>query len=166
MYYSYFQKFRQDVQFYVIRTEIQLRKDFARYSVGLSSEQKDIIYSNIDKIRGVLEQANLGKVKLEQLQQLLNKFRHEIEQDRTKFSRISDFVRRLAGLSSDLEETGIRPYFNYIKAIYGVIDDAKEVEIERIPEMPKKKKLPPPPRRIEDKGEDSDAKNLDDEIPF
>lgn len=163
-FYSYFQKFRQDVQFYVVRTRIKIKKDNVRFSVTLTLAQKEEIYTGIDKIQSIIEQSPIADDKKEQLLTLLSKLRLEIAQDRTRFSRVADVVRRIAGISNEVEKTGIKPYYKYIQAIFGVVDNAKEEEIKSIPVETSKKRIAPPPKRA--KQISSGKSGLDDEIPF
>lgn len=70
----------------------------------------------------------------------------------------------MARLSGDIERDGAEPWFKWVKALLGVIDDAKENEPKTtLPAPQEKKRIEAPRKRIPDFNR---SEKLDDEVPF
>jgi hypothetical protein len=152
--------FRSEVEHYLQIIRVKHGQRVSAYSVRLTQEEKHEIYGFISKIRQIIENSSLTTDKKDAIFAVLASLTLEIDRDRTRFDRIGDSMRRLAGLSKEVEETGARPWLKYIWAFWGKIDKAKEEEKQRLPPTSEQKRLPPPTKK-----ETKPASN-DDEIPF
>ena len=162
--WDFFRLVSRDTESLVVQIRIANSQSVNRYSVALSSAEKDKARHFITQLDELVDGSDCTTEKKEALKKKLNELRGEFEQDRTRFDRITDRIRAIASLSGDVEREGAAPWWPWIKALFGVIDEAKEKE-ERLnlPRRKETKKIEAPRKQLPDFSRKSD---LDDEVPF
>lgn len=153
--------FRHVVDGTIIQIRILAARQGKRMSVGLSSEQKTKLHKLIEKIRAEIEASAASIGKREKLFEIIASLSVEINKDRTKLDRFGDLARVLAGISRDAAETGAEPWWKWFKLAMGIVDDAKEEELQ-LPKPTEIKKLEPPRKELPN----PETNIRDDEIPF
>ena len=154
----------RDIQSMTVQVRIANAKAMRRYSVALSNVEKEKARHFIDQLDNLVDSSNCSIDKKEAIKNKLSELRREIEQERTRFDRVVDKIRTLARLSGDVEREGAEPWWKWVKALFGVIDDAKESEEKlSLPRQTETKRLEPPRKQLP---KESFARDLDDEVPF
>lgn len=155
---------RRDIESLVIQIRITRSQTVNRYSVALSASEKEKARHFISQLDALVDSSDCTTEKKEALKKKLNDLRGEFEQDRTRFDRIADKIRSIASLSGDVEREGAQPWWPWIKALFGVIDEAKQNE-ERLnlPRHTEQKKIEAPRKQLPNPKKPRD---LDDEVPF
>lgn len=154
----------RDIQSMSVQVRIANAKAMRRYSVALSNVEKEKARHFIDQLDNLVDNSNCSIDKKEAIKNKLAELRREIEQDRTRFDRVTDKVMALARLSGDVEREGAEPWWKWVKALFGVIDEAKESEENlSLPRQREAKRLEAPRKQLT---KQSFARDLDDEVPF
>ena len=155
--YETMQQFLRSVDRLIISVRVKRSRHFKAMSVGFTPEQKSKVHAFISKIREQVETSAALVAKKEKLFAILANLTREIDQPRTGFERFTDLARALAGLSKEVENEGAQPWWPWFNRIMGILDGAKETELQ-LPKPLEVKKLEPP------KSQNPKA-DLDD-IPF
>ena len=154
----------RDIQSMTVQVRIANAKEMRRYSVALSNVEKEKARHFIDQLDNLVDSSNCSIDKKEAIKNKLAELRREIELERTRFDRVADKVRALARLSGDVEREGAEPWWKWVKALFGVIDDAKESEEKlSLPRQTETKRLEPPRKQLP---KQNFGRDLDDEVPF
>ncbi|MEH6521117.1 hypothetical protein [Sulfitobacter sp.] len=153
-------RFRADVDNIVVQMQILTSRRKKSLSVGLSGEQKTKVLALVEKIRLAIENSTANQDKKDKIIKIISSLAQEISKDRTPLERFGDLARGLAGVSREVEEIGAEPWWKWYKAAMGVVDDAKESELQ-LPKPEQVKRIEPPRRELP-----KPKRDLDDEIPF
>lgn len=162
--WDYYEIFAADVMNLTIQIKIGHARRKRKYSVALSSPEKEKIRHYIAKIKLLVDESELSTEKKAVIYKRLSDLELEVDRDRTRFEAIADGFRGIARLSRDFEREGAQPWFKWAQLIFGVVDEAKEKEeTAQLPAPEERRKLEPP-RKEPPSVKRSD--DLDDEIPF
>jgi hypothetical protein len=155
---------RREIGSLIVKIRISNGQNVRRYSVSLSLIEKQKARHFIDQIDRLVDEASCSEEKKEAIRKKLAELRQEIDQDRTRFDRFADKIRALARLSGDVEREGAEPWWKWVKALFGVVDEAKENEPKQtLPRPSGQKRVEPPRKQLSDFSKSND---LDDEVPF
>lgn len=151
--------FRSEVDHYINVIKIKNTRKTNANGVRLNDQEKQTLHGYIEKMRQIIASSNLPDARKERIYEVLSQLGLEVSRDRTRFERIATFTRDLAGLSKETANEGAMPWAKVFLAFWGVLDDAKQDEQQRLPAPETRKTLPPPnkPKMEPD---------LTDEIPF
>jgi hypothetical protein len=162
-----FLEFRSDVDHYVNYIDVKNARKNNANSVRLNQQEKETLLGYVEKIRQIIASSGLPDERKEKLYRVLSELALEINRDRTRFQRISELVMNYSGVSKYAADEAAMPWVNaaakLILSLYGKIYDAKQDELQRLPQPEARKKLPPPNKPTQP---ESSGGALDDEIPF
>jgi hypothetical protein len=145
-----FYDFLSEIDGILVQSRIRASKRLRINSVGLEADQKAKIQAFIEKIREVVETSEASTSKKENVYKILSHLSLEVMQDRTSLARVGDLARGLSGISKSVATEGAEPWWKWMKALCGVVDDAKEKD-PALPSSEELKKLEPPRKQIERK---------------
>lgn len=151
--------FRSEVDHYLNVIRIKNARRSNANGVRLNDQEKATLHGYVEKMRQIIASSNLPDPRKERIYEVLSELALEVSRDRTRFERIATFTRNLAGLSRETANEGAMPWAKVFLAFWGVLDDAKRDEQQRLPAPETRKTLPPPNRPKVDQ-------DLSDEIPF
>lgn len=154
--------FISDVDHATIQLRIQNSRDTRQFSVALDSAAKNKIHHFIEKIRLIVEKADLEEHKKNSLYDRLNKFADEVDKSRTGWQRGMDVgVAISAAIGKGIEN--LKPAQEWFDKILGVMGDAKDSEEILSISYKEAKRISPPHKQI---SASKKADDVDDEIPF
>lgn len=160
-----FEGFETDVMNITIQIEINHARRRKKYSVALESTAKQKIRHYIEQIRTTVVESGVSQDKRDAIFKKLSELTLEIDRDRTRFEVVADGIRGVARLSGDVEREGAEPWWQWVKLIFGEIDDAKDKEPQTSLPAPEERKRLEPPRK-ELPAPKRPKRDLDEEIPF
>jgi hypothetical protein len=156
--------FTRDIESLIVQIRISSNKKFKQFSVALSPTEKAKARHFIDQLDILVDSSDCEQDKKQAIKNKLKELRAEIDADRTRFDRITDKIRSIARLSGDVEREGAEPWWKWVKALLGVVDESKEKESQTsLPSTFEKKRLEPPRKQLPSF---SRTRDLDDEVPF
>jgi len=169
-----FSTFMRDVDYIKVQIRIMSSRRVGKMKVGFTAEQKTKLHGYIERMRQEIQQSETNENKKDAIYKILANLNDEISKDRTKYERLADLARSLAGLSKEVEREGAQPWWKWFKLMAGVVDDAKENE-PKLPPVQETKRIEAPrkelPKPMDSGGHNSNKSGgneseLDDEIPF
>lgn len=134
----------------------------AQALVVFDASSRQAIHQLVDAIRAALNNANLTESKRASLFLKLNNFAQEVDQNLTRTESIFRFAAEISRVAKDAGET-LRPITDRVDRLLDMVDRA-QTWAESLPPWNKRKEIPAPPKRIEDKTQS--RKSIDDDIPF
>lgn len=160
--YPAFTGFDRAVKRYVMEVKIRKSRVTKVYSVHLTDEEKEKIHSYINKIREVVSSADLEERKRNSLYAKLSAFEADVDRSRTRFDNAMLMTLDVISIVDQGVKT-LNPLNELLRRIQDVMSKAKSKEPEhnQLPAPPDRKKLDPPPKKLEGPSE-----NTGDEIPF
>lgn len=160
-----FWAFIREVDGVIIHIKISNSKRRRPMSVGLSAEQKAKLIGYIEKIRREVEKSDAVVGKKERIFEILGTLLVEIGKDRTRLEGFVDLSRTLAGVSKNFAEEGLEPWWKWVKAAFGIVDEAKQAE-PMLPKPEEQKRIEAPRKELTKSSESRSDQTDDDEIPF
>lgn len=158
-----FLKFDRALTRYVMEIKIRKSRVTKVYSVALGHDDKERIHALVAQIREVISTADLEERKRNSLLLKLAAFEVDVDRSRTRFDNAMLMALDVVGLVDKAGNT-INPLNELLRRIEAIMGRAKgeEPEQHQLPGPSERKRLEPPPKRIEDHSD----RNLDDDIPF
>lgn len=144
---SIYIEFKADVDNIIVQMQIHTSRRKKSLSVGLSVEQKTDILALVEKIRKSIDKSSANQAKKDKIFTIITSLSLEISKDRTRLERFGDLARELAGISRDVEDIGAEPWWKWFKAVMGVVDDAKDSELQ-LPKPLEIKCIEPPKKQL------------------
>lgn len=152
--------FRSEVDHYINVIKIRNTRRTNANGVRLNHHEKQTLHDYIEKMRQIIASSSLSDARKERIFDVLGQLGLEVSRDRTRFERIATFTRSLAGLSKETANEGAMPWAKVFLSFWGVLDDAKQDEAQRLPAPEARKTLPRP------NSSNAVNSNVTDEIPF
>lgn len=161
--HSVFNNFDRAVKRYVMEVKIRKSRVTKVYSVALNRDDKERIHALVAQIREVISTADLEERKRNSLLLKLGAFEVDVDRSRTRFDNAMLMALEVVGLADKAGQT-LNPLNEILRRIEVILAKAKgeEPEQNQLPAPTERKKLEPPPKRIEDHS----GRNLDNDIPF
>ncbi len=155
-----------DVDHFTTQIRLRHRSRIRDNSVGLDANDKAKVHHYIEKIRVIIEEADLPTDKRERLYKKLSSLSLEISKDRTGLQAGMDFyVTLCAGIGEGLEK--LEPARRWLDSIARLIGAAQEKEeIKRLSSSSNRKQLEAPRKKLAAPAPAPQKDDLDDEIPF
>ena len=162
--YAAFTNFDRALQRYVMAVKIKKSRVTKVYSVSLNSDEKGRIHALITQIREIISGADLEERKRNSLFIKLAAFETDVDRTRTRFDNAMLMALDLSALAEKATNGALAPVNELLRRIQTIMGKAKDEEPEqnKLPSTPDRKKLEPPPKRIEYQPD----RNIDDDIPF
>lgn len=161
--WNVFNNFDRAIKRFVMEIKVRKSRVTKVYSVHLTDEEKERIRSLTAKIREVVTGSDLQERKRNSLFAKLSAFEADVDRSRTRFDNAMLMSLEVIAVV----DTGIKtlnPLNELLRRIQDIMSKAKDNEPEQnqLPAPAEKKKLDPPPKRIEDHTD----RSMDDDIPF
>lgn len=159
--YPVFTNFDRALKRFIMEIKVRKSRITKVYSVSLSPDDKERIHALVAQIREVISSADLEERKRNSLYLKLGAFEVDVDRSRTRFDNAMLMALDIVGLADKATST-LNSLNELLRRIETIMGKAKEKEPEQnqLPTPTERKKLEPPPKRIEHKT------NLDDDIPF
>jgi hypothetical protein len=136
--------FRSEVNHYLNIIRIKHTRRSNANGVRLTPHEKEVLHGYIEKMRQIIASSNLPDDRKERIYEVLTSLALEVSRDRTRFERVTECVMKLSGLSKHAAEEGVAPWAKLLLPFFGVLDEAKQDERQRLPKPEERKTLPPP----------------------
>lgn len=161
--YPTFTNFDRALKRFVMEIKVRKSRVTKIYSVSLGHEDKERIHGLVAQIREVISKADIEERKRNSLLIKLGAFEVDVDRSRTRFDNAMLMALEIVGLADKAGNT-LNPLNELLRRIEGIMGKAKEKDAEQnqLPAPNDRKKLEPPPKRIEHQPN----RDMDDEIPF
>lgn len=163
-----YRQFLADVDHVTIQIRIHAARADHEGTVGLEDIERSKIHHFIQRIRTVIEQADLPDDKRDELFDKLNKFAAEVDRKRTKLqSAMAVVIAVCDGIGQGFEKLEpARIMIDSISVLLGRVKANEERADRQLPPPSERKRIEPPKRRLPAPTSRRQNDQLDDDIPF
>jgi hypothetical protein len=150
-----------------VQVHIERAINLNRFSVALSTDDKDQLRNYVAQIKTVLDNSSLPTPKKERLYDKINAFLAEVDRDRTPWEQFADLVIGLSHLGGEAAQE-LEPARKLINSIARLLGRGKEFEdsAQSLPPPQKPRQIPGPKKKIAPPARNAQMADMDEEIPF
>ncbi|QEL25529.1 hypothetical protein FQV39_25255 [Bosea sp. F3-2] len=163
-FFSGFRRHCEIISQKILMESARRAKASAASIVVFDAETKKAIHLLIQGIREKLIALDLTEAKREALFKKLNAFALEVDNNRTRADALYAFAYDVAKNGRKIAEE-VSPILDVVDRISDLIDKAKKLK-DLLPPWSERKRIEPPPKRIEGPGFGRARNTADDDIPF